>query len=145
METTTTRLNALGGTEIIQAFRNTRNAVPDVDTQPVLLVDQFGNPIGAATQGTHAAVTLTGGQRQADGAAEVVLIANPRRLGFRIRSKRGTAFLGFDDQVDLDSGMPVLATESVQMSGPGVYTGIIYAADDGVNAVDLRVWEWSNP
>jgi hypothetical protein len=88
------------------------------------------------------AVTLTAGQRAGDGAGEVVLQANPKRVGLRIRVKAGPVYLGGDDQVDAPDGMFLQATESFTLDG---YTGPLYAADDGTHPVDLRVWEWSTP
>jgi hypothetical protein len=86
-------------------------------------------------------VELSAGQRLGDGAGEVVLVANPKRVAFRIRVKTGPVYLAETDQVDTDD-MFAQATESFTLDG---YTGPLFAADDGTHPVDLRVWEWSTP
>ena len=50
-ETYTTRRNASGLVENIQAWRNTRNATV-VDTQPTIAVDVAGDPLGPALSAT---------------------------------------------------------------------------------------------
>jgi len=125
-----------------RALVRTTVAEPTPGTGETVVQAQQMELVAFASVSVATAVTLTGGQRAFDGAAEVGLAANPTRVGFRIRVKSGPAYVGGDDQVSATDGMLYQATESETIYG---YTGPVYVADDGTHAVDVRFWEWSTP